>query len=89
MLEQKFVARRGQGATYNGKPIQVSKETQLNKALIMAEFGSNRSEDKVENILDNLDNFVRKSHGVRCLGGAVLNISMVALGGADACYDFG
>lgn len=89
MCSQKFIARRGKGATYNGKPIHVSQETQLNKALIMAEFGSNRSEDKVKNILDNLEIFVRKCHGVRCLGGAVLNICMVAMGAADACYDFG
>lgn len=89
MLKQKFIARKGEGATYNGKPIHVSGQKELANALIMAEFGTNRAEDKVKNLMDNLGILVRKCHGLRCLGGAVLNICMVALGGADAVYDFG
>jgi myo-inositol-1(or 4)-monophosphatase len=89
MLSQKFIARRGKGSTYNGTKIHVSEQKELANALLMAEFGTNRSEDKVKNIMDNLTTLVPKCHGIRCLGGAVLNICMVALGGADAAYDFG
>lgn len=83
VLGQKFTARRGQGAFYNGKQIHVSEEKDLSKALIMVEFGTNRESEKVRVIMDNLDNLIRKTHGARCLGGAVLNICMVALGAAE------
>lgn len=55
----------------------------------MVEFGTNRESEKVNVIMENLDKLVRKSHGVRCLGGCVLNICMVAIGGAECAYDFG
>ncbi|CRL02942.1 CLUMA_CG015782, isoform A [Clunio marinus] len=89
VLEQKFTARRGQGAFYNGKRIHVSDETDITKALIMIEFGTNRESDKVKVVMENLNLLVRKCHGMRCLGGAVLNICMVALGGAECAFDFG
>lgn len=89
VLGQKFTARRGQGAFYNGKKIQVSEERDLSKALIMVEFGTNREGEKVKVIMENLGKLVRKCHGLRCLGGAVLNICMVALGAAECAYDFG
>ena len=116
VLSQKFTARRGQGAFYNGTPMHVSTERDLSKALLMVEFGTNREEEKVKVIMENLGNLVRISHGynsnnksnynligrlidqtlktlfifrLRCLGGAVLNICMVALGASEAAYDFG
>lgn len=63
VLGQKFTARRGQGAFYNGQQIHVSDEKDLSKALIMVEFGTNRESEKVKVIMQNLDNLVRKSHG--------------------------
>lgn len=63
VLDQKFTARRGQGAFYNGKQIHVSDEKDLTKALIMVEFGTNRESEKVKVIMENLDKLVRKSHG--------------------------
>lgn len=63
VLGQKFTARRGQGAFYNGNRIHVSEENDLSKALIMVEFGTNRGSEKVKVIMENLDNLIRKSHG--------------------------
>lgn len=63
VLGQKFTARRGQGAFYNGKKIHVSEERDLTKALIMVEFGTNREGDKVKVIMENLNKLVRKAHG--------------------------
>lgn len=63
VLGQKFTARRGKGAFYNGKQIHVSDQKDLTKALIMVEFGTNRESDKVEVIMKNLNNLVRKAHG--------------------------
>lgn len=63
VLEQKFTARRGQGAFYNGRQIHVSDEKDLTKALIMVEFGTNRESEKVKVIMENLNTLVRKAHG--------------------------
>lgn len=63
VLGQKFTARRGKGAFYNGKPIHVSKERDLTKALVMVEFGTNREGEKVKVIMENLNNLIRKVHG--------------------------
>jgi myo-inositol-1(or 4)-monophosphatase len=63
VLGQKFTARRGLGAFYNGKQIHVSEQKDLTKALIMVEFGTNRETEKVAVIMENLNNLVRKTHG--------------------------
>lgn len=89
VLGQKFTAQRGKGAYLNGELIHVSQERDLTKALVMVEFGTNRESDKVKINMENLAKLVRKVHGLRCLGGAVLNICMVALGAAECAFDFG
>lgn len=63
VLHQKFTARRGCGAFYNGAKISVSKERDLSKALVMVEFGTNRNSDKINIIMENLNKLVRKTHG--------------------------
>lgn len=63
VLGQKFTARKGHGAFYNGKQIHVSEQKDLTKALIMVEFGTNRESDKVAVIMENLNKLVRKAHG--------------------------
>lgn len=63
VLGQKFTARRGKGAFYNGKQIHVSDQKDLTKALIMVEFGTNRESDKVDVIMKNLNTLIRKAHG--------------------------
>lgn len=63
VLGQKFTARRGKGAFYNGRQIHVSAEKDLTKALLMVEFGTNRESDKVKVIMENLNKLVRKAHG--------------------------
>lgn len=63
VLGQKFTARRGQGAFYNGKQIHVSEEKDLSKALVMVEFGTNRGGEKIKVIMENLNNLIWKTHG--------------------------
>lgn len=87
VLEQKFTARRGQGAFYNGKQIHVSNITKLSDALLVTEFGTSREEDKTKVVLENISKLVRLAHGFRCLGSCAMNICMVALGGADGFYE--
>lgn len=89
MLSQKFTARRGLGAFYNGAPIRVSGETDLAKALLVTEFGTSREEAKTQVVLENITKLVKLAHGFRSLGAAALNIAMIAQGGADCYYEFG
>lgn len=68
VLNQKFTARRGQGAFYNGNPMQVSSVRKLEDALLVTEFGTSREEEKTQIVLENISKFVRLAHGFRCLG---------------------
>ncbi|KAG7191174.1 hypothetical protein KM043_013970 [Ampulex compressa] len=87
--EQLFTARRGNGAFLNGAPIQVSKEKELGKALLMVETGTSRDPEKMKIVLENVNLLTPKVHGIRALGSAALNMCMVALGAADALFEFG
>lgn len=62
-LNQMFTARKGKGAFLNGKPIFVSKETKLSKALIMTEAGTSRDEEKMKVVFDNYVSLIPKIHG--------------------------
>ncbi|TMW54229.1 hypothetical protein DOY81_000728 [Sarcophaga bullata] len=85
LLNQRFTARRGKGAFYNDKPIKVSGQKELSKALITSEFGTTRDPEKMA----VLRRILLKCLHLRVLGSAALNMSMVALGAADANYEFG
>uniref|UniRef100_A0A1B0GN75 Inositol-1-monophosphatase n=1 Tax=Phlebotomus papatasi TaxID=29031 RepID=A0A1B0GN75_PHLPP len=89
VFNQKFTARRGQGAYYNGQKIHVSGEKNIKKALITTEFGTSRDPDKVRVTLENLAKVVPAVHGIRVTGSAALNMCMVAQGAADLNYEFG
>lgn len=66
MLNQKFTARRGQGAFYNGRQIHVSNVTKLEDALICTETGTAREEEKVVAVMENLNKLTRISNGYVC-----------------------
>ncbi|XP_013187888.1 inositol monophosphatase 1 [Amyelois transitella] len=89
ILEQLFTAKKGQGAFLNGKQIHVSQTKELKKALIAFEAGTSRDEEKMKVVLENFKRVISSGHGMRALGSAALNMAMVALGGADANFEFG
>lgn len=89
ILNQKFTARRGQGSFYNGVRAHVSGEKELANALITTEFGTSRDENRTKIVLENVGKLVRVAHGLRSLGAAALNMSMVAIGAADCNYEMG
>ncbi|XP_029169753.1 inositol monophosphatase 1-like [Nylanderia fulva] len=89
ILNQLFTARKGQGAFLNGAPIHVSNRKELNKSLLLVEIGTSRDPEKVEIILQNVKILIPRVHGLRSFGSAALDICMVALGGADAYFEFG
>ncbi|XP_067647778.1 inositol monophosphatase 1 [Eurosta solidaginis] len=89
MLQQRFTARRGQGAFLNGRRICASGQKDLGKALITTEFGTQRDTEKLKAVFDNFQKLVPRVHGFRMLGSAALNLAMVALGAADVNFEYG
>lgn len=63
VLGQKFVARRGKGAFYNGRKVRVSNVKKLEDALICTETGTARDEDKTVVTMENLGKITRISNG--------------------------
>ncbi|XP_063920193.1 inositol monophosphatase 1 [Zophobas morio] len=89
IIEQLFTAKRGHGAYLNGKKIRVSGENDLSKALIVMEYGTSRDVEKLKVVAANQDMLMSQVHGIRALGSAALDIAMVAMGAADAYFEFG
>jgi len=86
MREEMFLAERGNGATLNGKPIQVTSVTELQKSLLVTGFPY----DAWDSEFDNFANFVKfgkLSQGVRRLGSAALDLSYVAAGRFDGFWE--
>uniref|UniRef100_A0A1B6KSK4 Inositol-1-monophosphatase n=2 Tax=Graphocephala atropunctata TaxID=36148 RepID=A0A1B6KSK4_9HEMI len=89
VMNQLFTARKGQGSFYNGKPMRVSAVKELSEAVISTEVGLSRNEEKLRVIADNIKTFIPLAQGIRAVGACAMNMALVALGGADAFYEFG
>ena len=92
ILDQMYAACRGRGATLNGDKISVSGQTELSKAFILCEWGSQRFVKWATANRDNMFSLAtapNQCHGIRSLGSSALNICMVASGCADAYYETG
>ncbi len=86
MRDECFAAGRGQGAFLNGQPLRVSATASLAKALLVTGFPY----DTWTNPDNNLDHFARfavRSHGVRRLGSAALDLCYVAAGRFDGYWE--
>jgi len=88
-LNQMFHAIKSRGAFLNDKRITVSGQENLSKSLVMMECGTSRDEERVEVMFKNQRSVIPAVHGVRGLGSAALDMAMVAMGAADAYFEFG
>lgn len=89
VLEQMFTAKKGCGAYLNGEQIKVSGQKELSQALVFAEMGTSHDPEKVKTVLTNLTTLMPRAHGIRAMGSCALNMVMIAMGGADAIFEFG
>uniref|UniRef100_A0A8D0H7F7 Inositol-1-monophosphatase n=1 Tax=Sphenodon punctatus TaxID=8508 RepID=A0A8D0H7F7_SPHPU len=88
--ERLYTGRRGQGAFCNDKRLQVSKVTDISKALILTEIGPKRDPETLKLFLSNMERLLKsQAHGVRVIGSATLALCHLASGAADAYYQFG
>lgn len=63
ILNQKFTAIKDEGAFLNGRKIQVSGQTELEKALITTEFGTSRDAEKINVTMENIRKIAESAHG--------------------------
>lgn len=83
-----FHASRGRGARLNDHRLRVSKQTQLNAALISAGFPL-RNASVAERCLPMFESLIGKCAGVRRTGSAALDLAYVASGRLDAFWETG
>ncbi|MGZ3775004.1 MAG: inositol monophosphatase family protein [Pseudobdellovibrionaceae bacterium] len=86
MLNETYTAIRGQGSFVNGRPLRVSKNTSLKKALLATGFVAEH-EHVIAEQLNVFDDMVRKCRGVRRPGAAAYDLTQVARGVFDGYWE--
>jgi myo-inositol-1(or 4)-monophosphatase len=81
-----FRAVKGQGATLNGSPIQISTVKELDKALLATGFPYDLRE-KADFYLTFFRTFLTRCQGVRRAGSAALDLCYVACGRIDGFWE--
>lgn len=82
-----FYAYKNGGAYLNGKPIKVSDAPALKDALIATGFPYHDF-NLTQQYLQVLGSFMGKSHGVRRIGSAALDMAYVAAGRCEGFFEF-
>lgn len=88
MRHECFSASRGRGAQLNDRRIRVSKQTQLNAALLGTGFPF-RNTAMAQRYLPTFEALIGKCAGVRRTGSAALDLAYVASGRLDGFWEFG
>jgi len=83
-----FSATRGRGAQLNDRRIRVSKQTQLNAALLGTGFPA-RNHALMVRYLPTFETLVGQCAGMRRTGSAALDLAYVACGRLDGFWEFG
>lgn len=83
-----FSAMRGSGARLNDRRIRVSKQTQLNAALLSSGFPF-RNANAAKRYMPTFETMIGKCAGLRRLGSAALELAYVACGRLDGCWLLG
>jgi myo-inositol-1(or 4)-monophosphatase len=84
--DELFTAARGEGASFNGKKIRVSKVATLSTGLLCTGFPVRNR--KASANLQYYGEFTQRSHGVRRDGSAALDLASVAAGRFDGFWEF-
>jgi myo-inositol-1(or 4)-monophosphatase len=86
MLDELFVARRGEGATLNGEPLAVSTTGDLSNALLATGFPYDLRETPDNNV-DHFTRMIMEARAVRRDGAAALDLCYVAAGRFDGFWE--
>jgi myo-inositol-1(or 4)-monophosphatase len=85
--DELFLAERGQGATMNGRPIQVSRTKKLAESLLVTGFAYDRYKRSAF-YTRFFARFMRSCHDVRRSGSAALDLAWLACGRYDGYWEF-
>ncbi|MDP3235236.1 MAG: inositol monophosphatase family protein [Myxococcales bacterium] len=88
LRDELFSAARGQGATLNGRRLQASSESALDRALLCTGFPYDVQLNP-DAPLGLFDRLVRQARGMRRMGSAALELAWVAAGRFDGFFEFG
>jgi myo-inositol-1(or 4)-monophosphatase len=86
MRDEMFLAERGKGAYLNGRRLQVSSATELQRSLLATGFPYNAWNTPQDNFA-NFVKFAKLTQGVRRLGSAALDLCYVAAGRFDGYWE--
>lgn len=81
-----FQGAKGEGATLNGVPVQVSSCKTLDKSLLITGFAYNRN-DTEDNNYKEFVHLSGLSHGIRRPGAAALDLAYLASGRAEGFWE--
>lgn len=81
-----YIARKGGGATRNGRPVRVSTNPEFKTSLIITGFPYDRRE-RADRYLAHWRAVMMRSHGVRRMGSAAMDLCHVAAGIFEAYYE--
>lgn len=86
--DELFAASIGGGAWMNGERIEVSSASQLNDSLMATGFPYYDFE-QMEAYLEVLKNLMQKTHGLRRMGSAAVDLAYVACGRFEGFFEYG
>jgi myo-inositol-1(or 4)-monophosphatase len=85
-LDEMFTAESGKGARLNGRRITPSKETKLERSLLVTGFPYDMHTTRKDN-LNHFRQFMKSAQAVRRLGSAALDLCYVACGRFDGFWE--
>jgi len=83
-----FLAQKGQGATLNGRPIQISKRQMVDEALVATAFPW-RQKSVLSRYLEGFTQIFSRVSDVRRSGSAALDLAYVACGRCEGYWELG
>ena len=89
MRQELFTASRGDGAQLDGKRIRVSKQSELEGALIGTGFPYRANARWIDDYLAMLKAVMQQTAGIRRPGAASLDLAYVAAGRVDGFWEIG
>ncbi|XP_022848272.1 inositol-phosphate phosphatase-like [Olea europaea var. sylvestris] len=89
IMNELFTAIRGKGAFLNGKPIEVSSQSELMKSLLATEAGTKRDKSTVDDTTNRINSLLFKVRSLRMSGSCALNLCGIACGRLDLFYEVG
>jgi len=88
--DEMYTAIKGSGAFLNGQQIHVSNVKDFDKAVVITEFGYNRTEAAIDNLLGRLRKLLEQNlQALRMSGSGALDVCYIARGIADGIFAWG